>query len=124
MVSLSNPPSLTTDYAHYPPFATHLHRNGGIMGEPFKTYVAIMSVVNLDVTRALPLDCFNDDFAFDHFDKLTTATIVFPVVTFLLLVRGDGSGVAPHARRTWHLLNSSPLTRRWAFSVRQRGAGA
>ena len=55
------------------------------MAEPYNSYIKLMSWVDLDVSGALPLNCFSDE-PLDHFDKLVTATFFFPLTCFVLLV--------------------------------------
>ena len=47
------------------------------MAEPYESYLAAVSAVDLDFTRLLPFNCLSDE-RFDHMDSLVTVTL-FPL---------------------------------------------
>ena len=67
------------------------------MAEPYKTYLSVVSVVDLDLTQLLPLNCMSAD-SFDHFDVLLATTLVplgaALVLVFVVLVLKRGSQAA------------------------------
>ena len=55
------------------------------MGEPYDSFVDLISFVNMDISGLLPLNCLSETY-FDHLDKLVATTIVGPLAVLGLVL--------------------------------------